>query len=209
MLTIHHHPTSRSFRIVWMAEEMGLPYEVRAESLVRRSSALKELNPVGALPAVVDGDLVMTESAAALQLIGERHGPTPLVPAHDDPAYPAFLEALHYGESSLAAYLTPLVHTRFMAPDDQKTNWTAQRLADMFLQRLAFAERRRPPGPGSTERPSPRRTSASAMPCASARPSACRTAIRPSSPTTTPVCRPGRPISAPWLCSRFESRSHP
>ena len=147
MLTIHHHPTSRSFRIVWMAEEMGLPYEVRAESLVRRSSALKELNPVGALPAVVDGDLVMTESAAALQLIGERHGPTPLVPTHEDPAYPAFLEALHYGESSLAAYLTPLVHTRFMAPDDQKANWTAQRLADMFLQRLAFAERRLATGP--------------------------------------------------------------
>lgn len=147
MLTIHHHPSSRSFRIVWMAEEMGLPYELKREDLVRRSGELARLNPVGALPAVIDGDLVITESAAALQLLGERHGPTPLVPGHDDPAYPGFLEALHYGESSLAAFLTPLVHTRFMAPADQKANWTAQRLAEMFLQRLAFANRRLEAGP--------------------------------------------------------------
>ena len=147
MITIYHHPSTRSFRVVWMAEEMGLPYQVKAESMVRRSAELTAINPVGALPTVVDGDLVLTESAAVLQLLGERHGPTTLVPAKDDRAYPAFLEALHYGESSLAAFLTPLVHTRFLAPEDERDNWTATRLADMFCQRLAFAEQRLAGGP--------------------------------------------------------------
>ena len=142
MLTIYSHLSTRSLRIVWMAEEMGLAYQVRPEALGRPSPELQALNPIATLPTVVDGDLVMTESTAVLQVMAHRGDREDLAPGPNSPHYPAFLECLHYGEASLAAFLTPLVHTRFMAPDDQKENWTAKTLGTIFVRRLAFAERR-------------------------------------------------------------------
>lgn len=142
MLTIFHAPPTRSFRIVWMCEEMGLAYDLRAERLGRWSAELTAANPLNTLPTVCDGDLVLTESAAVLQYLGETYGPTPLVPSREDPSFWPFMEALHYGESSLAAFLTPLVLTRFSAPEDQRENFTVGVLQAMFLGRLNFLEGR-------------------------------------------------------------------
>ncbi len=142
MLTIFHAPPTRSFRIVWMCEEMGLPYTLKSETLGRWSAELTAVNPLNTLPTVCDGERVLTESAATLLYLGETYGPTPLVPARDDPGYWTFQEVLHYGESSLAAYLTPMVATRFMAPADQRENFTANILLGMFTGRLSYLQRR-------------------------------------------------------------------
>ena len=142
MLTIFHAPPTRSFRIVWMCEEMGVPYDLKSEQLGRWSAELTAANPLNTLPTVRDGDVVMTESAAVLLYLGDTYGPTDLVPEKDAANHWAFQEALHYGEASLAAFLTPLVLTRFMAPADQKENFTAGALRRMFVQRLAFLDRR-------------------------------------------------------------------
>ena len=147
MLTIFHASPTRSFRIVWMAEEMGLPYMLKPETLGRWSAELTAVNPLNTLPTVRDGDRILTESASTLQYLGETYGPTPLVPARGDTNYWAFTEALHYGESSLAAYLTPLVATRFMAPAEHRENFTATLLTNMFVGRLGYADRRLAEGP--------------------------------------------------------------
>ena len=137
MLKIFHAPGARSVRVIWMAEEMGLPYELVQETFGRPSEAFISANPARAFPTVVDGDLTLSESVAIMLYLGVRHGPTPLVPAADDPAYPIFLQYLIYGEGSLSAFLNPLVGTRFLAPDDQKDNFTAGICRTMFTRRVS------------------------------------------------------------------------
>ena len=142
MLTIFHAPYTRSVRVIWMAEEMGLTYELTQERIGAPSEAFLAANPARALPAVIDGETVMTESIAILQYLAARHGPTPLAPEPDDPAYADYLQFLIYGEASLAAYLNPLVATKFMAPPDEKVNFTAGMCESMFKRRLALLDRR-------------------------------------------------------------------
>ncbi len=139
---VFHAPRSRSTRVIWMCEEMGLPYEVEAASLMAPSEAFLKASPARTLPAMVDGDVVITESIAILQYLGTKYGPTPLTPQPQDAGYADYLQFLVLGEASLAAGLTPLVRARFMAPDGQKENWTLQNNADTFIRQLTLVERR-------------------------------------------------------------------
>jgi glutathione S-transferase len=67
-----------------------------------------------------------------------KHGPTDLEVKPNEPGYASYLQFLMFGEAGVAAYGNPLVATRFMAPDDQKTNWTAGYLKSAILKRLEF-----------------------------------------------------------------------
>lgn len=134
-------------RVLWMAEEMGLAYEVEPGSLFSPSEAFLAANPSRTLPAMVDGEVTLTESIAILQYLGAKYGPTPLAPGPDNPAFPAYLQFLAYGEATLACNLTPLVRTRFMAPDDQKANWTVENCAETFVRRLVMVDGRLAEGP--------------------------------------------------------------
>lgn len=142
MLKIFHASGSRSLRVIWMAEEMGLDYELAPERIGRSSPEFIAINPARGLPAIIDGDVSMSESVAIMQYLAARHGPTPLAPAADDPTYPAYLQYLIYGEASLSAFLNPLVGTRFLAPADQKDNFTAGFCRTLFSRRVqALSER--------------------------------------------------------------------
>lgn len=142
MIKVFHAPRSRSMRVVWMCEEMGLPYEVEPASLMAPSEAFLKANPARTLPVMIDGDVVITESVAILQYLGTTYGPTPLVPQPQDRGYADYLQFLVLGEASLAAGLTPLVRARFMAPDDQKENWTLKNNADTFIRQLGLVDAR-------------------------------------------------------------------
>jgi len=136
MLTIFHAPGSRSQRIVWLAEEMGLPYELKAEQFGAPSAEFLEANPVGAFPAIRDGDVRMAESTAIMQYLMDAHGPTPLARKYGDDRYADYLQFLTFGEASMGAFLNPAFMTQFMAPDDQKQNFTVEAAKTMFRNRL-------------------------------------------------------------------------
>lgn len=140
MIKVFHSPRSRSLRVIWMLEEMGLPYEVEPGSLMAPSEAFLKASPTRTLPAMVDGDVTITESIAILQYLGTKYGPTPLTPHPEDPGYADYLQFLVLGEASLAAGLTPLVRARFLAPDDQKDNWTLKNNAESFLKQLQLVD---------------------------------------------------------------------
>ena len=114
MLKIFHARGSRSLRVIWMAEEMGLDYELLPEAIGRSSPEFIAINPARGLPAIIDGEVSMSESVAIMQYLAARYGPTPLAPASDDPTYPAYLQYLIYGEASLSAFLNALVATRLL-----------------------------------------------------------------------------------------------
>jgi len=147
MIKVFHAPRSRSMRVIWMAEEMGLPYEVEPGSLTNPSEAFLKLNPTRTLPVLVDGDTVITESIAILQYLGTKYGPTPLAPQPQDANYADYLQFLVLGEASLAAGLTPLVRAMFLAPDDQKQNWTLKNNAESFIRQLHHVDAQLAKGP--------------------------------------------------------------
>ena len=96
----------RGFRVVWLLEEMGLPYRLRDVDLLKGAESDPEfmaINPGGFIPALQDGDMVMVESVAILQYLLARYGPTPLALGPDDPAYPTYLQFLVMGEAGLMA----------------------------------------------------------------------------------------------------------
>ena len=78
MITVHHLEMSRSQRILWLLEELGVPYDIR---LYRRDPAsrlapveLKRIHPLGKSPVVTDGDTVVAESGAIIEYLAERFG---------------------------------------------------------------------------------------------------------------------------------------
>lgn len=140
MIKVFHSPRSRSLRVLWMLEEMGLPYEVEPASLMQPSEAFLKVNPARTSPVLVDGETIITESVAILQYLGAKYGPTPLSPAPEDAGYADYLQFLVFGEASLAASLTPLVRAMFLAPDDQKQNWTLKNNAESFVRQLQLID---------------------------------------------------------------------
>ena len=81
MITLYHCDGARSFRPLWMLEEMGLPYELKMLPFPPRVFAKEYLaiNPLGTIPFMVDGETKMTESSGICYYLVTKHGPTPLV----------------------------------------------------------------------------------------------------------------------------------
>ena len=105
MLTIHHLGHSQSERIVWLCEELGLPYELALhtrDAITRLSPpALKALHPLGAAPVIEDDDLLLAESAAIVDYIVHKHGGGRLMPGPEHPDYAAFLYWFHFSNGNL------------------------------------------------------------------------------------------------------------
>lgn len=137
-IVIYHSPRSRSQRIVWLCEEMGLDYVATPATFMSPSAELLAANPLGTLPAIEDGEVKMGESVAIMLYILAKYGPTPLAPPPSDPGFGAFLQLLVFGEASMAALANSLIATRFAAPADERGNWTEQLMQRAYLRRLAY-----------------------------------------------------------------------
>ncbi|HEV2364942.1 MAG TPA: glutathione S-transferase family protein [Caulobacteraceae bacterium] len=137
MITVYGAPPTRALRVLWMLEEMGLPYEVRPVDFASRmeNADFIAANPVGAFPAIRDGDVRMMESCAILEYLGVKYGPTPLAPQPGEANWPTFLSYLHFGEASLTAPMNVTIASRFFAPDEHKANWGAQFAVDNFARK--------------------------------------------------------------------------
>jgi glutathione S-transferase len=105
-VTIYHLEGRRSERIVWLMEELGLPYqlEFKPADMAATSAALRGINPaMPVFPTVKYGDQVLVESGAIIDTIVGRHAPGKLTPALNSPDYPYHLMWMHYAEGSLAS----------------------------------------------------------------------------------------------------------
>ncbi|HEY8087903.1 MAG TPA: glutathione S-transferase family protein [Polyangiaceae bacterium] len=93
-VVVYHHPYSRAANVLWMVEELGIPHELRFVDIMKgaqKAPELVRLNPMGKLPVVTDGDVVVTESAAIALFLADRYSPGKLAPAMDDPARGPYL----------------------------------------------------------------------------------------------------------------------
>lgn len=139
MITIFHLETSRSERIVWLMEELGLQYKLEIfprEPVGAAPSPLKAIHGLGKAPVIRDGDVVLAESGAIVEYIVHRHGGGRLAPQPDHPAYARYLYWLHFAEGSLMSLmLIALVLSR--VPEAGSSPVTA-RINDRVKQMLAF-----------------------------------------------------------------------
>ncbi|KQT52694.1 glutathione S-transferase [Aureimonas sp. Leaf454] len=109
MITIHHLNNSRSQRVLWLLEELEVPYEVkRYERLASMQAppALKAVHPLGKSPILTEGELTLAETGAIVTYILETHGAGRLVPERGTTAYWDYQHFLHYAEGSA---MPPLV----------------------------------------------------------------------------------------------------
>ena len=84
----------------------------------------------------------MVESIAIMEYLMARYGPTPLAPAPQDPAFPAYQQFLHLGEAGLATLMMPVVVSRFIAPEAERENWGATWCLQSFQKRLKLVSQR-------------------------------------------------------------------
>jgi glutathione S-transferase len=104
MLIVHHLNNSRSQRIVWLLEELGLPYEIKFYQRDAVTNAapreLKDIHPLGRSPILTDGDRVVAESAAIIDYIIRHHGNGRLAPPMTDRSYDDYVFWMNYAEGS-------------------------------------------------------------------------------------------------------------
>ncbi|HEX5776500.1 MAG TPA: glutathione S-transferase [Caulobacteraceae bacterium] len=114
MIVVHHLNESRSQRILWLLEELGLDYEIRKyerDPATRLAPAeLKAVHPLGKSPVISDGDRVIHESGAIIDYVIRWHGGGRLAPAADKTAYDEYQMWLHYAEGSAMLPLLLLMY---------------------------------------------------------------------------------------------------
>lgn len=134
MLTLHFAPNSRAGRIVWLLEELELPYEINKMAFHPKdlkSDEHRARHPLGRVPVLDDGDVRIYESGAIVEYVLARHKNGGLKPEVDDPRFPEFLQWFHYCEGMVMPPVnTIVVQTLLLPPDrrDETALGQAQRL---------------------------------------------------------------------------------
>ena len=134
MLTIHHLGKSQSERIIWLCEELGVPYELkryeRDPVTILSPPELKVLHPLGAAPVITDGDLVLAESGAIIEYIIAIYGAGRLALAPTHPDFASYLYWFHFANANLQAHMgrKMILNRLKLAPDEPTMAMTRFRL---------------------------------------------------------------------------------
>lgn len=138
-MKIYYAPNTRAVRIVWLFEELGLPYELERFKLgdaAMRTDALLKVHPLGRVPALEDGGTVIFESGAIVQYVLAKYGEGRLVPAVSSPEFPAYLQWLHYAEGMIMPPVNTIVVETMLLPPERRNQGNADRAAKIFTRML-------------------------------------------------------------------------
>ncbi|WP_372782570.1 glutathione S-transferase family protein [Litorivivens sp.] len=140
MITVNHLAVSQSDRIVWMLEELGLPYQInwfdRGDDMLAPQAYL-ELHPAGMAPVVSDGERLMTESAAILEYLSYTYGEGRYSVQHDDPDYVNYLYWMHFNNNVQSVFFLKMaLGGDFSAHPDNVIAKTAGRREQRYYQHL-------------------------------------------------------------------------
>ena len=142
MITLYHCDGARSFRALWMLEEMGLAYDLKMLPFPPRVFAKEylALNPLGTIPLMIDGETRMTESSGICHYLGIKYGPTPLMVDAADPDYGAFLNWMYFSDATLTFPQTLVLRYSQLEPEERRNPQVATDYAKWFLGRLRAVE---------------------------------------------------------------------
>jgi len=118
MITVHHLNNSRSQRILWLLEELGVPYEIvkyqRMEGIPLAPPELKQVHPLGKSPVITDGDRTIAESGAIVEYVIETYGKGRLKPRTGTDDYWRYVEWMHFAEGSAMLPLLMALYATFL-----------------------------------------------------------------------------------------------
>lgn len=137
MITVHHLNSSRSTRVLWLLEELQMPYELvkhqRDPKTRLAPASMKAIHPLGKAPIIVDGDLTLCESGAVMEYILDQDAQQRLRPARDSAEYYRYLEWLHFAEGSLGL---PIITRMFMNMEERD----GTQLMDGYIEKEIAAD---------------------------------------------------------------------
>lgn len=137
MLKLHFAPNSRAGRIVWLLEELQLPYELNKMAFHPKdlkSDAHKARHPLGRVPVLEDGDVSIWESGAIVEYILERHRNGGLKPPINDPRWPLYQQWFHYCEGMVMPPINTIVVHSIILPEEKRDRTVLER-AQRLLHR--------------------------------------------------------------------------
>jgi len=137
MLKLHFAPNSRAGRIVWLLEELSLPYDINKmkfhpEDL--KSADHRARHPLGRVPVLEDGDVSLFESGAIVEYVMARHGDGGLKPAVESDRFPEYLQWFHYCEGMVMPPINTIIVQTVLLPPDRR-DATALAQAQKLLSR--------------------------------------------------------------------------
>ncbi|WP_420464726.1 glutathione S-transferase [Panacagrimonas sp.] len=120
MIVVHHLENSRSQRVIWLLEELGLLYEVKRYERDRKTMLappeLKAVHPLGKSPVITDGEVVVAESGNIIEYLVETHGGGKLIPPADTADRLRYRYWLHYAEGSVMPLMVMTLIFSRLAP---------------------------------------------------------------------------------------------
>ena len=120
MIKLFHAKGSRSLRIIWLFEELGMDYQLDTLERGKPNKAFGEASIFAKIPAIQDGDITLTESVAIIQYILQKYGGGGLQPSVDSDDYAMYLQWLNFGESTLIQPIVEiLVNTMFRSEENR------------------------------------------------------------------------------------------
>ncbi len=140
MLKLHHAPNSRAGRIVWLLEELGLEYELnRMEFHPRalKSDEHRARHPLGRVPVLEDGDVMLYESGAIVEYIIARHSDGKLKPAVESPLFPEYLQWFHYCEGMVMPPVNTVVVQTILLPPERRSEEALGQARRLLTKALA------------------------------------------------------------------------
>jgi glutathione S-transferase len=142
-MKIHFAPNTRAVRIVWLFEELGLPYELERYKLgdpAMRSAEYRKVHPMGRVPALQDGDVTIFESGAIVEYVLARYGNGRLMPKVASPDFPAYLQWLHYAEGMIMPPVNTIVVETILLPPERRNQGNVDRATKLLGQMLSAVD---------------------------------------------------------------------
>ena len=140
MLKLHFAPNSRAGRIVWLLEELELPYELNRMDFSPqdlKSDEHRARHPLGRVPVLDDGDVSIYESGAIVEYVLERHKNGGLKPAVDSDTYPAYLQWFHDCEGMVMPPVNTIVVQTLLLPPDRRDETALAQAQKLLTRALA------------------------------------------------------------------------
>ena len=140
MIKLTGSPNDRAGRIIWLLEELSLPYEVNKMAFHPsdlKSDEHRKRHPLGRIPVLDDGDIRIYESGAIIEYIIERHKNGGLKPSIEDPNYPEFLQWFHYCEGMVMPPINTIVVQTILLPKDRRDDTALNQAQRLLTKSLA------------------------------------------------------------------------
>ena len=136
MITLFHAPGSRSVRIIWLLEELGLEYKLETIKRGEINQAFIDANPFSKLPTIIDNNIVMSESVAIVQYILQKYGEGRLEPDHNSHEYAEYLQWLNFGESVLIDPIVSILINKIFRPEEHRHEYSIQSAEQSFAKTI-------------------------------------------------------------------------